>query len=131
MELLEVKYRVVLEDNFKGILNRMKPNYTKIYKDLIAYRKLYDRMTPAIADRINNIKTAKDILDIENYLFGNMTGENEQNINQQLKSYDEESIREILNDQKKNNLNNTQLAIKHNLSRNTVTRWKKVYSNIK
>lgn len=47
--------------------------------------------------------------------------------NQKLKSYDKRTVLEILNYQKKNKMNNIQTAVHFNLSRNTITRWKKSF----
>lgn len=102
----------------------MTPNYTKIYQDLIKYKNKEEFVSEGLAEKINNIKIVKDILEIEKQLFRN---DNLQ-YNQKLKSYDEVTIKELLNDQKKNMMTNAQLGIKYNISRNTIAKWKKVYN---
>ena len=49
--------------------------------------------------------------------------------NQKHKSYDQETILQILTYQNKEKLNNIQLANHFNLSRNTVSKWKRLYQN--
>ena len=47
--------------------------------------------------------------------------------NQKFKSYKRSDILKILDYQKKYKLNNSQLANHFNISRNTVTKWKKMF----
>lgn len=49
------------------------------------------------------------------------------NINKKHRSYSKSDIIKILNHQKKNQLNNSQLARHFGLSRNTVTKWKRLF----
>ena len=49
--------------------------------------------------------------------------------NQMHKSYNRETIKEILKYQRENNLNNNQTAIHFKLSRNTLTKWKKAFNH--
>lgn len=47
--------------------------------------------------------------------------------NQKLKSYDKDTVFEILRYQKKNKLNNKQTSLHFNISRNTLSSWKKKF----
>ncbi len=47
--------------------------------------------------------------------------------NQKLRSYDKKTILQILDYQKKNNLNNTETAKHFKLSRNSIAKWKKTF----
>ena len=47
--------------------------------------------------------------------------------NQKHRSYSKSDILKILDYQKKNNLNNSQLANHFSLSRNTVAKWKRMF----
>lgn len=76
-------------------------------------------------NKIENIRTAMDILLLNNLAFGKKVCTIE---NQKLHSYDENSIRVILKFQKNNNLNNTELAKHFKISKNTVAKWKKLLS---
>ncbi|HUH25918.1 MAG TPA: helix-turn-helix domain-containing protein [Flavobacterium sp.] len=51
-------------------------------------------------------------------------------MNQKYRSYDKATIIEILNYQKKNGLNNTQLANHFKLSRNTVAKWERLFQEV-
>ncbi|WP_317048662.1 hypothetical protein [Chryseobacterium sp. KLBC 52] len=63
-----------------------------------------------------------DVLKINNIIFFDGVSEN-----QKFKSYDKQTIFEILEYQKKYKLNNSQLAKHFKLSRNTVTKWKRIF----
>lgn len=97
------------------------PNYKKIYTDIIYYKY------PEKLDRCRNILNKKqltelDILKLNSYIYSE-----EHRQNQKHKSYHKTAILEILEYQKIHKMNNTQLAIHFKLSRNTVTKWKKLF----
>ncbi|TDX87247.1 helix-turn-helix domain-containing protein [Epilithonimonas xixisoli] len=102
----------------------MKPNYTRIYLDIIKYKNKEKIVSQELVKKINNIKIVKDILEIEKELFK----DNYLRQNQKLKSYDEPTIKLILKYQKKNQLTNLELAKQYNISRNTIARWKKNFN---
>ncbi|MBB4805538.1 hypothetical protein HNP38_000810 [Chryseobacterium defluvii] len=96
------------------------PNYQKIYQDLLKFKGLDEYIpVPKLEKSIEIIR------------FNNLIAKKERlidsGITQQSRSYDEESILEILRYQKKCNINNTQLALEFKLSRNSVAKWKKIY----
>ncbi|WPO89285.1 helix-turn-helix domain-containing protein [Chryseobacterium sp. HR92] len=98
-----------------------QPYYKKIYTDII------NNKFPEKTDTCENIlsKNKLDVLDIillNKLIFGHQeicSG------NQRLRSYDEKTIVKMLEYQKKNKLNNSQLALHFKLSRNTITKWKR------
>ncbi len=102
-----------------------KPDYKAIYTDLI--NKKYP-------ERVNEFqyylqkKTLKriDVIKLNNKILIDYNIQDKR-FNQKFRSYQEEEIIEILRYQQKKQLNNTQLAKKFNLSRNTVTKWKKIF----
>lgn len=51
----------------------------------------------------------------------------EMHFNQQHRSYDKKAVMEILEYQKKNRLNNTQVAEHFKMSRNTIAKWKQIF----
>lgn len=102
----------------------MKPNYTRIYLDLIKYKNKEQTVSKALIDKINNIRIVKDILDIEKELFKNEDLE----YNQKLKCYDESTVKVLLDHQKANNLTNVEIGNKYKISRNTIAKWKKIYN---
>ncbi len=48
-------------------------------------------------------------------------------MNQKLRSYNEEDILRILQYQKNHNMNNLQVAERFGLSRNTMTKWRRLF----
>lgn len=102
-----------------------QPNFIKIYNDIIIkkYPEKMEICRPILSKKKLSVL---DIIKINNLIFEN--NDKEMNaVNQKYRSYDKATICEILEHQKKNNLNNTQLAAKFKLSRNTVTKWKKLF----
>ena len=103
-------------------MKKGQPDYRKIYSDMIS--KKYPEKADACQETLNKeTLSAMDIICLHNLLFKERDKESF-NFNQKLKSYDYETIRGILDYQRKHNLNNTQLAKRFKLSRNTVARWK-------
>ncbi len=100
------------------------PNYKKIYIDILNQK--YPQKIP-ICQRILNKKklSTLDIIALNKIISDEQ--DNESSIfNQRHRSYCEKTILEILNYQKKYNLNNTQIALHFKISRNSVAKWKKV-----
>lgn len=111
----------------KEKMERVTPNYKKIYKDLI------DKNHPHKKEDCKNILQKSDlsmldVINLNNIIFG-IKDKETLIFNQMHRSYDKNTIIEILDYQQKNNLNNTQLANHFKLSRNTVTKWKKHFAN--
>ncbi|WP_223559670.1 helix-turn-helix domain-containing protein [Chryseobacterium lathyri] len=101
------------------------PNYKKIYIDIL------DQKYPqkiSICQRILNKKklSTLDIIALNKIIFGEQDRES-MTFNQRHRSYCEKTIIEILDYQKKYNLNNTQIALHFKMSRNSLTKWKKKY----
>lgn len=63
-----------------------------------------------------------------NKIISESHSRSEQEFNQKLRSYDFQSIMDILEYQKKNQLNNSQTALHFKISRNSITKWKRLYS---
>jgi DNA-binding transcriptional regulator YiaG len=101
------------------------PNYRKIYEDMIA--KKYPDKAEACRSILNkkNIKTI-DVVMLNNIIVGFDSHHIENN--QKLKSYDKDTVFEILMYQKKHHLNNMQTAKYFNISRNTLSSWKKKFT---
>lgn len=105
----------------------MGPNYKKIYHDMLMASNPSKLDIKEVANKINNIKAAIDVTNLNEMLFGsNVQSTNE--INQNLKAYDEQSVMKILRYQKEYKLNNTQTAITFKLSKNTLCRWRLFYA---
>ncbi|RLJ32224.1 hypothetical protein CLU97_1673 [Chryseobacterium sp. 7] len=103
----------------------MPPDYKKIYKDMIIM-KYPDKLTLCknILEKEN--LSILDVIHLNELLFDSTLSDSKI-INQRLRSYDKNSILEILAYQKKKGLNNIQLAKHFNLSRNTITKWKRLF----
>jgi hypothetical protein len=70
--------------------------------------------------------TSLDVIKINRIIFGAQCFSVE-NFDQQHRSYSKSDILKILDYQKKNKLNNSQLALYFKLSRSTVTKWRKIF----
>lgn len=102
-----------------------KPNYSRIYRDLIMmfHPEKETKCQPFLQKEELSVL---DVIQLNTIIFGNKNKET--NIfNQKHRSYSKSDIYEILAYQKKNKLNNMQLARHFKLSRNTITKWKKSY----
>ena len=97
------------------------PNYKRIYSDILTkrYPEKKEVCNPII-EKAN--LSAFDVIILNEKIFGSNTS-----YNQKLRSYSKSDIIRFLDDQKKHNLNNSQLANYFKLSRNTVAKWKKMF----
>lgn len=100
------------------------PNYKQIYSDIIN-KKFPDKKTELeyllLKETLNNI----DVIEINNKIFG--TRKETYRQNKRLHSYNRSDIFRILNYQKEQKLNNIQLANHFGISRNTVTKWRRLF----
>lgn len=104
-----------------------RPFYHKVYADMI--RDKYSDKESLCARYLQKENwTALDVIEVNELLFGSQKRRADRQIDQKHRSYDSESIKQILLYQQGNKLNNTQTARKYGLSRNTVAKWKKLFS---
>ena len=97
------------------------PNYKRIYSDIL--NKRYPEKKEVCKQIIQKANLSVfDVIKLNEKIFGT-----NQSKNQKLRSYSKSDILKILDYQKKNNLNNSQLANHFKLSRNTVAKWKKLF----
>lgn len=98
-----------------------QPDFRQIYMDILIskYPHKYDLCEYLLS---KNELLALDILKLNTIIFGPS-----EKCSGQYRSYKKTDILRILDYQKKNNLNNTQLALHFKLSRNTVSKWKKIF----
>ncbi|MFS4473234.1 helix-turn-helix domain-containing protein [Chryseobacterium sp. T20] len=101
------------------------PDYKRIYEDLIRL-KYPAKKQECESILLKPIFSVKDVITINNILFPKASKQTEF-ANQRHRSYDKTAILEILDYQKKNNLNDAELARYFKLSRNTVAKWKKQF----
>lgn len=107
-------------------MEKSAPDYRRIYSDII------DKNFPHLMVECSQLLDKKslsvlDVLEINRKLFGISRLETA-HFNQKHRSYKKFDILEILEYQKKHKLNNSQLAMHFKLSRNTVAKWKKLFS---
>lgn len=105
-----------------------RPDYKKIFEDIIT------KNCPERKEEFNHYFLKKrlsimDIITLNSKIF-KLNDKDTLAFNQKHKSYDEPTILKMLNYQKQQGLNNVELANHFNLSRNTVTKWRKLYSAI-
>ncbi|MDR6919880.1 MULTISPECIES: helix-turn-helix domain-containing protein [Chryseobacterium] len=101
------------------------PDYKTIYRDIL-HQKFPDKIEECLPLLDKKCLSAVDILSLNQKIFGNLDKESEQ-FNQKQHSYKKSDILQILDYQKKYQLNNSQLANHFKLSRNTVTKWRKIF----
>lgn len=98
-----------------------KPNYTKIYQQII--EKNFPEKIEQTKHLLKENMNVLDVIKLSNTISPKSKAEN-----QKHKSYDLDFIKTVLANQLKNKYTNQETAEKFNLSRNTITRWKKAYS---
>lgn len=103
-----------------------RPDYNRIYLDILKIK--FPEMLPEYEKLLIDGKelSVLEVVKLNEAIFGTRS-KVEQRQNQKYKSYDKTTIIQILEYQKSNRLNNTQLAACFRLSRNTVTAWKKLF----
>ncbi|MGL5233963.1 MAG: helix-turn-helix domain-containing protein [Empedobacter falsenii] len=100
-------------------------NYKTLYTDIL--NDLYPNKLLQCQEILDKkVLTVLDILELNKLIFGDEYKKNI-DVNQKFKSYSRQDILLILDYQKKHQLNNSQLANHFKLSRNTVTKWKKIF----
>jgi Fic family protein len=101
------------------------PDYRRIFEDIIDLK--YPHKKESCSKILNkNDLSILDVIKLNSMIFDHQNGSADR-VNQQYRSYNTDAILEILEYQQKNKLNNSQLANHFKLSRNTVTKWKKMF----
>lgn len=93
-------------------------NYKKIFQDILEYKfpENVELKRIVLEKQLTNYH---DVLVLNKLIFGEEIKENKH------KSYDSLTIVKVLDYQKEHNLSNLETAATFNLSRNTVSAWKK------
>lgn len=101
------------------------PDYKRIYMDII--KKKHPQKLE-LCQSILKKKELKilDVIKLDELIF-NRPNKEEHVFNQKHRFYDKSTVLEILDFQKKNNYNNSQLAKHFNISRNSITKWKRLF----
>lgn len=106
-------------------IQKVGPDYKRIYTDILNSK--YPEKTEECKFFLSkSYLSALDIIELNKKVFG-IDDRSTVVFNQKHRSYDRSSILEILDYQKKHKLNNSQLADHFRLSRNTVSKWKKLF----
>lgn len=101
------------------------PDYEKIYLGIIEKRLPFKRSeTDMLLNKKN--KTAYDIIELDKLISG-MVSEEEHSFNQKHRAYDEDTIKYILEYQSKYALSNIKTSEIFQVSRNTISKWKKSF----
>ncbi|KFC19603.1 transposase [Chryseobacterium sp. FH1] len=103
---------------------RVKPDYKLIYSDILQSKypeKIYSCKAILRKDNLSTLEVIK----LNKLIFG--VSDERSKENQRYRAYDKTAIINILEYQKTNKLNNTELACHFRLSRNTITKWKKFF----
>lgn len=126
------RYNIPKTTLYKQIKKTQKiantPNYRLIYKDLIEQKYPHKKAICAVILEKEQL-TFLDVIELKELIFETVSKKTLE-MNQKYRSYDKATIIEILNYQKKNGLNNTQLANHFKLSRNTVAKWERLFQEV-
>ncbi|RKE77169.1 helix-turn-helix domain-containing protein [Chryseobacterium sp. AG363] len=98
-----------------------KPNYKLIYSDLLDAKFSWKKEECKLLLGKKEL-TILDVIKINEIIFGKTS----ENLNQKHRSYDINTVFKILEYQKKNSLTNSAIAKMYSISRNTITKWKKM-----
>lgn len=105
-------------------MNQIKPDYKKIFTDMVKYYELF--LTDQIQKEIDIILsreelTSLDVLKMNELLFPRSIKFSQ---NQKLHKFDHQSKKFIIEYQKKLKLSNISTATTFKISRNTLAKWK-------
>lgn len=103
-----------------------RPDYKKIYIDLIEKKFPHKKLNCEKLLEKDEL-SAWDIIKLNEILFGKRKPKVNEKENS-LRAFQSDDILEILLYQKKNCLNNTELANHFKLSKNTVSKWNKLFN---
>lgn len=102
-----------------------KPDYKRIYTDIVNM-KYPEKMTSCTKLLEKEILSNLDVISLNKIIFG-ANNENDESLNGKYRVYSRNDIYNILKFQKTKVLNNTQVAKHFKMSRNTITKWKRIY----
>lgn len=103
------------------------PDFQKIYSEIIEI--YYPEKEKECRFYLNrNEWSSLDVITVNNILFSHKSSKEVLVFNQKHRAYDEETIKKILQYQKKNMLNDTQVSMHFKLSRNTLLKWKRSFN---
>lgn len=108
------------------IINKQTPDYQRIFSDVLELR--FPQKKKECKDILEKDKlTELDVIQLNKIIFGPFNYD-AATFNQSHRSYKKDSILKILAYQVEYELNNSQLTSQFKMSRNTITKWKKMYA---
>jgi len=103
------------------------PNFQKIYLEII--EAFFPEKEKECSFYLRRTKwSSLDVITVNNILFSQKSSKEVFAFNQKHRAYDEKTIKRILKYQKENKLNDTQVSTHFKLSRNTLLKWKRNFS---
>ncbi|WP_223605521.1 helix-turn-helix domain-containing protein [Chryseobacterium sp. OSA05B] len=105
--------------------NQSQPNYKRIYSDIIDQKFPHKKLE---CEKLLKKKMlcAVDIIELNTRIFG-ATDQDIKKVNKKLRSYNRTDILHVLDYQKNHKMNNMQVAEHFGLSRNTMTKWRRMF----
>lgn len=105
--------------------NTNSPDYKRIFNDILTM-EYPNKRKECKAILAKQELSFVDIIELNQKIFG-LKDKKKLGLSQKHRSYTKTSILHILDYQKKNRLNNTQLALHFSLSRNSIAKWRKMF----
>lgn len=101
----------------------MRPNYSKIYHDMLRLEHPDKLEEPKIKELLKRLNTSDDVLKFNERIF-EQSKESAKN-NQKLKTYDKKTMLKLLQYQRKHGFSTSYMSKKYKISRTTIAKWKK------
>jgi hypothetical protein len=99
----------------------MRPNYKKIYQDMLKLEHPEKLKDPKIKELLEKLHTSEDVLNFNDKLF------KQSRENQKLKTYDKKTMLKLLQYQKKHGHSTSYMSRKYKISRTTLSKWKLMF----
>ncbi|CAH0251765.1 helix-turn-helix domain-containing protein [Chryseobacterium sp. WG14] len=99
----------------------MRPNYKKIYHDMLKLEHPEKLQDPKIKELLEKLNTSEDVLKFNEKLF------QQSRENQKLKTYDKKTMLKLLQYQKKHGYSTSYMSKKYKISRTTLSKWRMMF----
>jgi response regulator of citrate/malate metabolism len=106
---------------------KMKPNYSKIYHDLLQAEHPEKLKDTKVKELLKNLNTSDEVIKFNEKLF-KQSKESQEN-NQKLRTYDKATMLKILAYQKQHGFSSNYISKQYKISRTTIAKWKKICEN--
>lgn len=105
----------------------MKPNYSKIYHDLLLEEYPEKLKDVKVKELLKNLNTSEEVIKFNEKIF-EQSKESQEN-NQKLRTYDKATMLKILKYQKEHGFSSNYISKQYKISRTTIAKWKKICEN--